>query len=149
MPSRGGKPRNRRQRAPDDPNEPATLVAGVAALSASLAENGDAAPRKFDGMPLSNRTKRALVAANMIQCTPVQRAAIPPALEGRDVLAAARTGSGKSLAFLIPAVEVLYRERWAPGHGLGSLILAPTRELAAQLFAVLRRCVAARWVCAV
>lgn len=62
--------------------------------------------------------------------TEVQRAAIPHALAGRDVVVCSRTGSGKTLSYLIPAVEKLYREKYSSFDGLGALILVPTRELA-------------------
>jgi ATP-dependent RNA helicase RhlE len=67
--------------------------------------------------------------------TPIQRAAIPPALSGRDVLASAATGSGKSAAFGIPLVQSLAA---APLGTTRALILAPTRELAAQIAAHVR-----------
>jgi ATP-dependent RNA helicase RhlE len=62
--------------------------------------------------------------------TPVQAAAIPPALEGRDVLATAQTGTGKTLSYLIPIVEMLQK---ADAKGAHALILLPTRELAMQV----------------
>jgi ATP-dependent RNA helicase RhlE len=67
--------------------------------------------------------------------TPVQAGAIPPALEGRDVLATAQTGTGKTLSFLIPIVEMLMKPDSQRMEGLGAqaLILLPTRELAMQV----------------
>jgi len=62
--------------------------------------------------------------------TPVQAAAIPPALEGRDVLATAQTGTGKTLSFLIPIIEQLQK---SDVRGAQALILLPTRELAMQV----------------
>jgi len=62
--------------------------------------------------------------------TPVQAAAIPPALEGRDVLATAATGTGKTLSFLIPIVEQLNK---LDIKGAQALIVLPTRELAIQV----------------
>jgi ATP-dependent RNA helicase RhlE len=62
--------------------------------------------------------------------TPVQSAAIPPALEGRDVLATAQTGTGKTLSYLIPIVESLQKSE---ARGAQALILLPTRELAMQV----------------
>jgi len=62
--------------------------------------------------------------------TPVQAAAIPPAMEGRDVLATAQTGTGKTLSFLIPIVEMLQK---SDTRGAQALILLPTRELAMQV----------------
>jgi ATP-dependent RNA helicase DDX10/DBP4 len=70
--------------------------------------------------------------------TDVQRATIAHALAGRDVLGAARTGSGKTLAFLVPLLELLWRNKWGPLDRLGGLVISPTRELALQIFDVLR-----------
>jgi ATP-dependent RNA helicase RhlE len=64
--------------------------------------------------------------------TPVQAGCIPPALEGRDVLATAQTGTGKTLGFLIPIVELLQMAE-ARGPAAHALILLPTRELAMQV----------------
>jgi ATP-dependent RNA helicase RhlE len=64
--------------------------------------------------------------------TPVQAGCIPPALEGRDVLATAQTGTGKTLGFLIPIVELLQRVE-SRGPAAHALILLPTRELAMQV----------------
>lgn len=61
------------------------------------------------------------------------------ALKGHDILGAAKTGSGKTLAFLVPVLENLYRQRWTELDGLGALIISPTRELAIQIFEVLRK----------
>lgn len=71
--------------------------------------------------------------------TDVQRAAIPLALKGNDILGAAKTGSGKTLAFLVPVLEKLYQAQWTEYDGLGALIISPTRELAIQIFEVLRK----------
>jgi len=80
-----------------------------------------------------------LKASHFSSLTEIQSKAIPLALRGRDILGAAKTGSGKTLAFLIPVLENLYRQRWSSDHGLGALIISPTRELAAQIFEVLRK----------
>ena len=50
-------------------------------------------------------------------------------LQGRDVLGAAKTGSGKTLAFLIPIIERLFRSEWTHVHGVGAIVISPTREL--------------------
>ena len=71
--------------------------------------------------------------------TDIQSKAIPLALKGHDILGAAKTGSGKTLAFLIPVLEILYRRKWGPSDGLGALVISPTRELAIQIFEVLRK----------
>jgi ATP-dependent RNA helicase RhlE len=62
--------------------------------------------------------------------TPVQTACIPPAIEGRDVLATAQTGTGKTLGYLIPIIETLQKSE---AKGAQALILLPTRELAMQV----------------
>jgi superfamily II DNA/RNA helicase len=59
----------------------------------------------------------------------VQGKSLPVSLKGKDILGAARTGSGKTLCFLIPVLEILYRRSWGPQDGLGALIISPTREL--------------------
>ncbi len=94
--------------------------------------------RKFTDLPLSQRTLAGLAKGKWQKMTDIQRAAIPHALAGRDVLGAAKTGSGKTLAFLVPTLELLFRERWGRMDGLGALVVSPTRELAMQIFDVLR-----------
>ena len=65
--------------------------------------------------------------------TDVQAKSLPVSLKCKDILGAARTGSGKTLCFLIPVLEILYRRRWGPQDGLGALIISPTRELVCAL----------------
>lgn len=57
---------------------------------------------EFDGLPISSYTKRALAESSFVTLTPIQKACLPQALCGKDVLGAAKTGSGKTLSFLIP-----------------------------------------------
>jgi ATP-dependent RNA helicase DDX10/DBP4 len=76
--------------------------------------------------------------AFFVDMTDIQRISLPFSLKRRDLLSAARTGSGKTLSFLIPVLEILYRNKWGPQDGLGALVLSPTRELAMQIFDVLR-----------
>ncbi|XWS51883.1 hypothetical protein CRYUN_Cryun11dG0019900 [Craigia yunnanensis] len=97
-----------------------------------------AGARKFYELPISKRTKNGLEEGGFKKMTDIQVASLPHALCGRDILGAAKTGSGKTLAFVIPVLEKLYRERWSPEDGVGSIIISPTRELAGQLFDVLR-----------
>jgi ATP-dependent RNA helicase RhlE len=84
----------------------------------------------FSTLPLSAALQQKLAAAQFINLTPIQEQAIPPALEGRDVIGTSQTGTGKTLAFLIPIIEMLQRE---PSHEAKVLILLPTRELAMQV----------------
>lgn len=93
----------------------------------------------FTDLPLSKPTSSGLNASHFKSLTDIQRKAVPLALKGSDILGAAKTGSGKTLAFLIPVLENLYRRKWAELDGLGALILSPTRELAIQIFEVLRK----------
>jgi ATP-dependent RNA helicase RhlE len=84
----------------------------------------------FSELPLSSALQRKLAAAQFINLTPIQERAIPPALEGLDVIGTAQTGTGKTLAFLIPLIESLNRE--SARHPV-ALVLLPTRELAMQV----------------
>ncbi len=84
----------------------------------------------FSELPLSSALQRKLAAAQFINLTPIQEGAIAPALEGRDVIGTAQTGTGKTLAFLIPLIETLNRE---PVRYTAALVLLPTRELAMQV----------------
>ncbi len=79
---------------------------------------------------LDSRLLRALDDLGFTEPTPIQQEAVPPALEGRDLLACAMTGSGKTAAFLLPILQRLLAAR--PGT-TRALILTPTRELAAQI----------------
>jgi ATP-dependent RNA helicase RhlE len=83
----------------------------------------------FFELNLSPSMQQMLTRANFMYPTPVQEAAIPPAMEGRDVLATAQTGTGKTLSFLIPLIERLATE----GADAKALVLLPTRELAMQV----------------
>src|SRR4249920_4244369 len=89
--------------------------------------------QNFSELTLSPGLKDRLLAARFTAPTPVQAAAIPQALEGKDVLATAQTGTGKTLAFLIPVIEQLLKSRTP---GIAALVLVPTRELAMQVVAV-------------
>ncbi|KAK7729114.1 ATP-dependent RNA helicase dbp4 [Cytospora paraplurivora] len=95
--------------------------------------------KTFADLPLCEATASGLKASHFETLTDVQARAIPAALKGNDLLAAAKTGSGKTLAFLIPVLEKLYHARWTTYDGLGALIISPTRELAVQIFDVLRK----------
>jgi len=99
---------------------------------------------KFTDFAISDNLKNRLTAAGFITPTPVQAGAIPPALEGHDVLATAATGTGKTLSFLVPMIQRMDANPLpAPTAQEGqqkrqikpirSLILLPTRELAMQV----------------
>jgi ATP-dependent RNA helicase RhlE len=84
----------------------------------------------FSELPLSSALQRRLSAAQFTNLTPIQERAIPPALEGQDVIGTAQTGTGKTLAFLIPLIEILQQE---PARHTVALVVLPTRELAIQV----------------
>jgi ATP-dependent RNA helicase RhlE len=84
----------------------------------------------FSELPLSPALQKRLAAAQFTTLTPIQERTIPAALEGRDVIGTAQTGTGKTLAFLLPLIETLDRE---PGNATVALVLLPTRELAMQV----------------
>lgn len=93
---------------------------------------------KFTDLPLSQRTLMGLERGNYTLMTPIQREALHLALAGYDVLGAAKTGSGKTLCFVIPVLERLVVEHWDTEMGVGAILLSPTRELALQIFKVMQ-----------
>jgi ATP-dependent RNA helicase RhlE len=86
--------------------------------------------KHFSELPLSAYVQERLAAANFSIPTVVQASAIPHALTGSDILATAQTGTGKTLAFLVPIIEQLLKQKPA---GVSALVLVPTRELAMQV----------------
>jgi ATP-dependent RNA helicase RhlE len=92
----------------------------------------------FDSLGLAPALLRALADYGYTQATPIQAAAIPPALEGHDLLAAAQTGTGKTAAFALPLLQKLSTSGQTMTRRPRALILTPTRELAAQVHENLR-----------
>jgi ATP-dependent RNA helicase RhlE len=86
----------------------------------------------FDQLGLSAEVFRAVADKGYRQATPIQRQAIPPILEGRDILASAQTGTGKTAGFTLPLLQRLQVSR-PDRRSVRALILTPTRELAAQV----------------
>ncbi|MGC2450652.1 MAG: DEAD/DEAH box helicase [Candidatus Sulfotelmatobacter sp.] len=85
---------------------------------------------KFSELPLSAALQQKLAAAQFTILTPIQERAIAPALEGKDIIGTAQTGTGKTLAFLIPLMEMMNRD---VSRRPMALVLLPTRELAMQV----------------
>ena len=85
----------------------------------------------FTQLNLNPALVEAIKELGFVRPTPIQAEAIPPALQGRDVIACAQTGSGKTAAFLLP---IIHRLTDRPRRTIKALVLAPTRELAAQIF---------------
>ena len=96
-----------------------------------------APPARFDTLPLDAKLLRAVADQGYATMTPIQAKAIPIVLEGRDVMGAAQTGTGKTAAFSIPLLQKMMRHENASAsparHPVRALVLAPTRELADQV----------------
>ncbi len=88
----------------------------------------------FETLGLSAEILRALDKQGYHQPTPIQKQAIPVILQGRDILAGAQTGTGKTAGFTLPMLELLHRHAQGKGNRpIRALVLTPTRELAAQV----------------
>ncbi|KAE8899646.1 ATP-dependent RNA helicase [Phytophthora fragariae] len=126
----------------DDEQDEETEQAIVDAANHSLAE-GSVDERYFSNedfasLPLSDPTRKALADMGFTKMTKIQSKSIRPLLAGQDLLGAAKTGSGKTLSFLIPAVELLHKVRFTARKGTGCIVISPTRELALQIYGVVR-----------
>lgn len=123
----------------DDPEEQARREAFFAPEEKhSKAKTRGIASGSFQSMSLSRPILRGLAAVGFSEPTPIQTKTIPIALEGKDVVGGAVTGSGKTAAFIIPILErLLYRPKRVPTSRVA--ILMPTRELAVQCFNVARK----------
>jgi ATP-dependent RNA helicase RhlE len=91
---------------------------------------------QFSELSISAVLKGNLARHGFTQPTPVQQESIEPALAGKDVVATAQTGTGKTLAFVLPILERLGQK---PGRGVQALVLSPTRELAIQIDETFRK----------
>jgi len=88
----------------------------------------------FSELTLGSALRSNLTKHNFVKPTPVQAQAIPPALEGRDVVATAQTGTGKTLGFALPLIQRLVSQPAAEVKpGVRAIVLSPTRELAIQI----------------
>ena len=88
----------------------------------------------FDELGLSEKVLAAVQASGYNTPTPIQAQAIPPALQGKDILGIAQTGTGKTAAFALPILDRLIKNpRKTEPRMVRTLILAPTRELAVQI----------------
>ncbi len=95
-------------------------------------DTGDTPTLTFSELALDKKVLKAVEETGYTTPTPIQAGAIPPALEGRDVLGIAQTGTGKTASFTLPTITLLKRGR-ARARMPRSLVLCPTRELAAQV----------------
>ena len=86
----------------------------------------------FDELPLDDDILDALDAMNFETCSPIQEKAIPPILEGKDIIGIAQTGTGKTAAYLLPVLNQLNSGDY-PQDAINCIIMSPTRELAQQI----------------
>ncbi len=93
----------------------------------------------FQSLNLDARLLRAIEASGYTTPTEIQSQAIPAALAGRDLMASAQTGTGKTAAFVLPALQRLLTASTSQGRGPRLLVLTPTRELAAQILESVKR----------
>ncbi len=97
----------------------------------------DAPPQRFDTLALDPKLLRAVADSGYTAMTPIQAKAIPVVLDGRDVMGAAQTGTGKTAAFTLPLLQRMLRHENASAsparHPVRALVIAPTRELADQV----------------
>ena len=98
-------------------------------------------PAGFSGLGLDEDIIQTLSSLGYEEATPIQREAIPPLLEGRDLLGQAATGTGKTAAFALPLIQAMKGdpERRRGGERIRALILVPTRELAMQVAEALHK----------
>ncbi len=89
----------------------------------------------FNSLGLSDALLKAITKKGYTTPSPIQQKAIPPILEGKDVLASAQTGTGKTAGFTLPILQLLSQGKQLSHRPIRALILTPTRELAAQVFA--------------
>lgn len=87
---------------------------------------------KFSELSLNDQVLDALDAMRFEECTPIQEKAIPVILEGRDLIAVAQTGTGKTAAFLLPVLNKLSEGNYAEDK-INCVVMSPTRELAQQI----------------
>ncbi len=92
----------------------------------------------FNSLGLSEALLKAISKKGYTTPSPIQQKAIPPVLEGRDVLASAQTGTGKTAGFTLPLLHILSENPKVKYRPIRALILTPTRELAAQVYANVR-----------
>src|SRR5262249_34442749 len=118
---------------PDRPAMPFRRTGGETEMSDTAAAAG------FAALALDERLVTTLAALGYEEPTPIQREAIPPLVEGRDLVGQAATGTGKTAAFALPIIQRLLLERGSRKKGAAALVLVPTRELAMQVAEAVHR----------
>ena len=112
----------------------------VSVPGSSLITTGILSDQSFSSLSskVSSNTLKGISEMGFTHMTDIQAKTIPQLLEGFDLVGAAKTGSGKTLSFLIPSIELIDKVRFLPRNGTGVIIISPTRELSMQTFGVLR-----------
>ena len=90
---------------------------------------------RFDELDLEDAVLDGLYDMHFEEATPVQEQTIPLILEGRDVIACAQTGTGKTAAYLLPIINELSKNQHQP-NAINAVVMSPTRELALQIMEV-------------
>ncbi|KAI9895354.1 hypothetical protein PsorP6_018578 [Peronosclerospora sorghi] len=111
---------------------------GTTSSAERTVDDGFFSNEDFASLTLSEPTRKALCEMSFRKMTKIQSKSIRPLLAGQDLLGAAKTGSGKTLSFLIPVVELLHKVRFTARKGTGCIVISPTRELALQIYGVVR-----------
>jgi ATP-dependent RNA helicase DDX10/DBP4 len=93
----------------------------------------------FFDLKLSENTLKGLLRNKFITMTSIQKISIPPAIKNRDILGTSKTGSGKTLCFLVPILEKLWIKNWNFHDGTGGLVICPIRELGIQIFDLVQK----------
>jgi ATP-dependent RNA helicase DDX18/HAS1 len=104
----------------------------------SLKKNHFLTQHTFENLLLSKQTIISLVEQFFTHMTKIQNLTIPFQVCGFDILGSARTGSGKTIAFLLPTIEFFFAIKWNFENGTAALIITPTRELSLQNYYVLK-----------
>jgi ATP-dependent RNA helicase DDX18/HAS1 len=115
-----------------DPSKMPEIKAGLAHVGGVMSE------QSFGLLDISDNTRNGITELGFTHMTQIQSRTIPALLTGRDVMAQAKTGGGKTVAFLVPAIEMLYKAKFKPRNGTGAIVISPTRELSLQSYGVVR-----------
>eukprot|EP00929_Paragymnodinium_shiwhaense_P051485 TRINITY_DN258_c0_g1_i1.p1 TRINITY_DN258_c0_g1~~TRINITY_DN258_c0_g1_i1.p1 ORF type:complete len:860 (-),score=179.33 TRINITY_DN258_c0_g1_i1:254-2833(-) len=130
----GKKASGKGGKAAEAEDEPAPRARGGRSGGTGAVTGKHLSSRRFGDLPVSSQTKRALAEGFGYEfMTEVQAATVDPLLDGQDVVARAKTGTGKTLAFLVPIVERTRSKASGAGGYISALVLSPTRELASQI----------------
>ena len=120
----------------EEAEEPEEPEAKKPKVDAAATKNGCISNTLFETADISDNTKNAIRDMGFTNMTEIQANSLGPLMKGKDLMGKASTGSGKSLAFLVPTIELLYKSKFTPRNGTGAIVLSPTRELALQLYEV-------------